>query len=93
MANYIDRECLLRYLEETVTPEDWLVSQYNADWVYSLIEAPPTACVVEVVRCNDCKHKVTANFNGDILIGCDCSSGLQDVYVDGYCSYGERREE
>jgi hypothetical protein len=53
----------------------------------------PTADVVEVVRCRDCKYKMTASFNGDILIGCSNQSALLDVYDDGFCSYGERREE
>jgi hypothetical protein len=49
---------------------------------------------VEVVRCKDCKHKITANFNGEILIGCDNKSALMDVYSnDSFCSYGERSEE
>lgn len=53
----------------------------------------PTADVVEVVRCKDCKYKMTVNFNGEILIGCSNQSGLVDVCADGYCSYGERREK
>lgn len=50
MAEYIDKEKLLKYLEETNTSDEWIVNQYNADWIYSFIESQPTADVVEVRR-------------------------------------------
>jgi hypothetical protein len=43
---YIDRKPLLQYLKETVPDNDWLVSQFNADWIYSFIESPLAADVV-----------------------------------------------
>lgn len=48
MAEYIDREKMLKYLEKTNTDNDWVVGQYNADWIYSFIESQPTADVEEV---------------------------------------------
>lgn len=48
MAEYIEREALLAFLEENHTDRDWLVSQYNADWICSWIESHPAADVVEV---------------------------------------------
>ena len=50
MAEYINRKALLRYIEDTNTVREWLVSQYNADWIYSFIESAPTADVAEVKR-------------------------------------------
>ena len=47
MAEYIDREKMLKYLEETNTSDEWIVNQYNADWIYSFIESQPCADVVE----------------------------------------------
>lgn len=48
MAEYIDREKMLKYLEENNTDVDWLVGQYNADWIYSFIETQLTADVEKV---------------------------------------------
>ena len=48
MAEYIDREKMLKYLEENNTVDEWIVGQYNADWIYSFIENTPTADVEEV---------------------------------------------
>lgn len=51
-------------------------------------EETPTADVVEVVRCKDCKHFTYDNG------GC-CGFGVGLCFVDEnqFCSYGERREE
>lgn len=58
MAEYIDREKMLKYLEENNTADEWIVGQYNADWIYSFIESQPTADVVEV------KHSRWENISG-----------------------------
>jgi hypothetical protein len=49
----------------------------------------PSADVVPVVRCRDCKHWN----NGNVIIGCywDIDGG-QPEEMD-FCSRGERREE
>lgn len=51
----------------------------------------PTADVVEVVRCKDCKyyeiHKPT------ITLNCEREGKLVPMMPDDFCSYGERREE
>ena len=51
----------------------------------------PTADVVEVVRCKDCKHW------GGVTYGFACRkfSGIETkicMGADHYCSYGERKE-
>ena len=59
----------------------------------------PTADVVEVVRCKDCRFNV-ANITKDNLDETDysgtdivCSYHLSDGHnEDDFCSYGERRE-
>ena len=48
------------------------------------ILAIPAADVVEVVRCKDCKHRGTND--------CALDTYLYDVVEDGFCSYGERRD-
>ena len=47
------------------------------------IKRIPTADVVEVVRCKDCKHFVEEEFCMGIGIICR---------FDDFCSYGERKE-
>lgn len=76
--------------------------------VLDLIETEPTSDVVEVVRCKDCKHLIIANgrdyphFEGDMYcyppnMDCNCIDGTDDYWLDvnpdGYCSWGERRED
>ena len=56
MAEYIDREKMLKYLEENNTDDKWIVCQYNADWIYSFIENQPTADVEEKRDCKKCIH-------------------------------------
>ena len=47
---------------------------------------------VPVVRCRECKHYATADFDGDILCGCTLHSAMVDITPDSFCSYGERKE-
>ena len=88
MPRYIDAE-KIKYTE-----------YINGDVTVSkdLVEKIPTADVVEVVRCKDCKY-----FDGkdsrcerckDIdepCGGCHYTGGC--TYDDGYCHHGERRKE
>jgi hypothetical protein len=85
MAEYIDREKMLKYLEENNTADEWIVGQYNADWIYSFIESQPTADVVEVVRCKDC------DVPHNKWTGCPHLNGLIPP-PDFYCAKGERRD-
>ena len=52
----------------------------------------PSADVVEVVRCKDCKHHEELLNNNDENVLCWVHD--IDVIVDGngYCSYGEQKE-
>lgn len=49
-----------------------------------------SADVVEVVRCGQCKHATD-----DIIVEgvCYCHKIQQGMFVDGFCSYGERKCE
>lgn len=50
-----------------------------------MIEDLPSADVVEVVRCKDCKHIETTEYGGYC-----CLKKIGVAYND-FCSYGERR--
>ena len=41
----IDRDELLKYLDDTTDENEWCFNQYNADWIYTFIEGAP---VIEV---------------------------------------------
>jgi hypothetical protein len=96
---YIDKEKMLKYLEENNTDDEWIIGQYNADWIYGFIESQPTADVVEVVRCKDCRFNVanmekdgydTTDYDGIDIV---CSYFMTDgMRPDDFCSYGERRD-
>lgn len=99
MSDYIKRwflsfACLHDF--ETVSPLESPAS--SSEWVEGMKDAlddldrVPSADVVEVVRCKDCKHheEVLNNNDGKVL----CWVHDIDVIVDrnGYCSYGERKD-
>ena len=55
-----------------------------------VIRAIPTADVVEVVRCKDCKRRYSDMCA--MWIDCDCCGAHADWCNDNdYCSWGERR--
>lgn len=63
------------------------------DWIKEM----PTADVVEVVRCKDCKHyKRNIPCVGGHYNGCDewiDEGNPITVYDNDFCSYGERAEQ
>lgn len=67
---------------------DEKVYAYKLGWndaIDAIVEAAPTVDAVEVVRCKDCFH-----FWDGV-----CKAHIDVIYVDdnGFCSYGERRED
>ena len=49
-----------------------------------LIDTEPTADVVEVVRCKNCKHRKKNTF---------CLHNMRYEDDNGFCSYGERSDK
>lgn len=61
--------------------------QQGFDFALSIIRNQPSADVVEVIRCKDCKYYSTANGGG-----CERPNNwLMFAELDDYCSYAERR--
>ena len=60
--------------------------------VRSILHSAKAIDAVSVVRCKDCKHYGTADFDGNILCGCTLHSAMVDITPDSFCSYGERKE-
>ena len=68
--------------------ENWLIKerpilQDGFELCQKAIVNAPTADVVEVVRCKDCKHKQ----------GSACDYSAVWVQPNGYCQWGERRDD
>ena len=103
MARYIDADALMQKLSRMIDfCEKHKVSGLNALFqVGDAIMDCPTADVVEVVRCRDCKYSRERNEDErrylveGVLI---CTSGeaadecWNPVYPSHFCSYGERKE-
>lgn len=74
---YIEREAFKRKLIDE--------KSFFPAIVASALKEMPAADVVEVVRCRDCKHRNP--------YGSKCLRDNLWHDPDGYCSYGERREQ
>ena len=90
---YIEREAVLRAIADVqymMYSDDDCADEYAAvNTVFSAVETVPTADVVEVVRCKDCKYYSVSDRQ------CGHPDGLyltRDAGDDPYCSYGERRQ-
>lgn len=92
MVDLISRKALIDFLDETVPYDEMLASQYNADWIYSLIESAPAVDAVEVVRCKECKHWKHITHLGctDFVKVCGLANYM--IGENGHCLYGERKE-
>lgn len=90
MAEYLDREAVLHAILGEPT------ESHYPDWYADKIKALPSADVVPVVRCRDCKH-----FNREQMeceneaVSTDHEGGAQyslNFEPDDFCSYGERKD-
>ena len=83
MKEYIDREAVCAEIDKG----DLLVGN-NAEWAKEIVHRTPTADVVEVVRCKDCKHLMFSDCYGE------CSKAHLGIVAPwDFCSYGERKEQ
>lgn len=86
MARYIDEDKLIEALPKVT--EDKKVSLFGvlAD-LFVTISDTPTADVVEVVRCGQCKYW---KINPRNMFGGQCRYS-ECAAIDHYCSYGKRK--
>ncbi len=86
MARYIEDENLIEEINSLrilMGGKD-IFSDEAKKSVLRIIGEQPTADVIEVVRCKDCKY----NMHGI----CINESGCNFTTYDGFCSFGERRD-
>ena len=99
MAEYIEREALLKNISETVlfsvrggaelpTPE-----MRGSNKVIDRIKSAPTADVVEVVRCKDCMFSETIKsiIDGGTMRVCHYGVYRQSAPDMHYCSHGHKK--
>ena len=88
MARYIDADALVKRLKHS--PLFLGTNMQFKDGVIDLVERQPAADVVEVVRCEDCKHykrhkPPIEDFDGW------CSANEIECDTDFYCQYGSMK--
>ena len=97
MSDYIKREDAIdACLEETSTKWSTKEEAEEGRIIASVIKSLPSADVVKVVRCKDCKYlkPFTSQYGAGQYCECPCSFGGQGIKKpDDYCSYGERRDD
>ena len=92
MKRYIDVDALIERIKRdvvTLSPDAAEAKEFMLDHL-DMERFVPTADVVEVVRCRDCKH---LEIDDEGFTYCCASTGLDGKLPNDYCSRGERREE
>lgn len=92
MSRYIDADALLKSAVSKFkcVPSVGVIYCRNGEEIFDgedlqdFIRAMPTADVVEVVRCKDCKHNVSEVCRHDLA--------MNHIWDGAYCAYGERKE-
>ena len=87
MNEYIERAALKREL----APYEENDFSQQMDVILAIVDAQPTADVVEVTFCKDCRYYQDAKVNEKGFLICP-ASGMEITEMD-YCSYGQRKIE
>ena len=65
---------------------------YTVPLIKSIIDQQPTADVVEVVRCKDCKYLERTACFGECSLFKDRDEPRGEMLPNDFCSYGKRRK-
>lgn len=100
MAEYIEREEFYKHFQNIITVHEAVINGSNypvfiCDHVLHEIRNFPTADVVEVVRCKDCRHfGKNKEYRDTKLPFSFCDKFHHNIMTDNdFCSYGEKRSE
>ena len=85
MTDYIKREDAIKALEEDIPITDNPVEVIAS--AIAALEEQPSADVVEVVRCKDCKK-----YNTDDCMMIHGKKMNRNIFANDFCSYGERTD-
>lgn len=83
MAEYIEREALIENFKSCGA------SKELTEAIIYRINSRPTADVVEVVRCKDCRH---LSDSGGSYWCKETGFEMKSYELEHFCSYGERKE-
>ena len=89
MSEYIERKAVINKVNEIPAHFDNGDIRYGIELAIQTIKDTPTADVVEVVRCKDCRHYVAEYCTRDIK----SRTNMFYMCADDFCSYGERKDE
>ena len=84
MPEFIEREALRDEILNDPTFDNDTINYY-----LDVVDSQPSADVVEVVRCKDCKHNPNLNTQTKGMFW--CRKFRNEVNPYDFCSYGERR--
>jgi hypothetical protein len=96
MAEYIDREATIEFIRLNYCKD---CNSYNGvrcracsfDDAMLALEDVPSADVVEVVRCKDCKHLIAEKMLCTHIRNRIFNTGFT-TFSNHFCSYGEKKE-
>lgn len=88
---YIERKPILKFIEDGLNnPDKSKAFGHDAIEIMTDVQYAPTADVVEVVRCEECRFSETCSRTIE-LIPRQVQNGQLRAVVH-YCEYGERRD-
>ena len=95
MAEYINKKDLIDFIKDTRQrlphdSKDFFTRDNMLLNFEQIVSQMPTADVVEVVRCKDCKWRGTEKCA--MFYECDCGEQHTWEIDDDFCSYGERAD-
>lgn len=90
MAKYINADELIDRIERMWDTHQLTNSKCKT--FVNLLNAEPSADVVEVVRCRDCKHSAPNGVYGCTLERFSAHDKSERLYSEDYCSCGERKD-
>lgn len=100
MSEYIKREDAIKAFEQWKEPQ--VLNEQDDVWnrgidccINEVKHHVPSADVVEVVRCKDCKRWRSECQLLDVVHDClvaPCDFNSRDSFENDYCSYGERKD-
>ena len=93
MSEYIERKAAIKRIEEIPAHFDSSDIKYGIELALQEIKDAPTADVVEVVRCKDCKYAE----KDKVVLGVPdytcLKTSITCLSADDFCSYGEREDK
>ena len=97
MSRYIDVDDAIKALSKHIDYDDDGMQEIDTDTIFITLEELPSADVVEVIRCKECKYYIdyiNMQFvNAPTLCGrLSTLDNYVTINANDFCSWGERTE-